>query len=804
MANGNSNPIDDRGTGYTIVPDPKPKPVQPTPPPAKAIKVEQAKAVEKVIPKGYKKEYYADGTIKRAWTEQTYRDFNANRQGRVLIEVPYAEHELQFSKAGKLTAEIVRSKYLESRGNKQEREGAYEARRYDYDVEGNITKYQEKEAIGTKRGTDKIKPIEVETYSKGKLASKIVTSYGAEGTGVVGRVAKTTQDFSKGVQTTEYFDRSTELRKVKGIPEPEKMEFPSIQYKGKEYPLLDKEFVPKELKEDVVKGKPEVLTATYKVGDKSYPAYKEVELPSIKVPVIETKAIKDSMVDFVPMKDIKMGPSEVKFDPFKTNIPTVKIEQPKADPLSGFKKRIEGIGKREEQFDKFMEESKGMGRIRGMASELTGGKGKPIEERSFVGQVAEKTVGGLMSWPIALGGAIPLATEKVLATGEALFHKETRKEVWPELKRTGKVTVKETYGYDIDTKEFKLTPEVASTYLTAGTFGLVGASGAILKGKGGAGIGKTRIKYESIETPVKYKGITIESGPRGKPLLGVSEGKPVLGTPKTNLAKVGEPYIVETPAQTSIVMKSVKTSVKEPIQAKQFTTGLDLMRLTEKTPSKFIQKQFIKETKTLSPKGVKEVLKAVKKEGGEIYGSFGARQQMPTIKTKLKPEQYAQHLQKKGELIYEPKAKLGEELGGVWTKYDIPKIKISKELKGVERSTIISHELIHHKTLKKIPEKVLRLEGKLPSEYQPSEIIARKFESPSKLFKAEVPTSRVPADIDIQLKVGQTKAETFAKDLTKTLKAKGEQVRISKKSPTLIEANITQLIYILLHHHLKN
>ena len=192
-----------------------------------------------------------------------------------------------------------------------------------------------------------------------------------------------------------------------------------------------------------------------------------------------------------------------------------------------------------------------------------------------------------------------------------------------------------------------------------------------------------KIRYEKLKIPrvkgeeVIYRGITAELGARGKPLIGITKKGLRLGTPEIKF-KVTKPFVVETPAQTAIVRKAFPKIFPEA-EAKKFSLQYKLMRATETTPSKFIQKQFIKETKTLTPKQIGEVLKFAEKEKATVYGSFPSRSQMP------------------------------KELG------------------------------------------------------------------------------RVPADIDIQLKVGGEAAAIKTQRLVSTLKKAGAKARIAKKSPTLIE-----------------
>jgi hypothetical protein len=145
-----------------------------------------------------------------------------------------------------------------------------------------------------------------------------------------------------------------------------------------------------------------------------------------------------------------------------------------------------------------------------------------------------------------------------------------------------------------------------------------------------------KISYQKLKVPtttgekILYRGITIEKGTRGKPLIGVAEGKINIGTPKIPLKKsyLKSGLIVETPAQTAIIRKSIPAKFPKSEVAK-FEKGLAITRSTELTPSRFVQRRFIQETKTLTPSGVKEVLKFSKKQKAQVYGSYAARQQMP-------------------------------------------------------------------------------------------------------------------------------------------------------------------------------
>jgi len=174
------------------------------------------------------------------------------------------------------------------------------------------------------------------------------------------------------------------------------------------------------------------------------------------------------------------------------------------NPLTGFEKRIEGIKTRESAFFG----SKGFQRIRDLANRATQfyplgmdiKNIKPVayEDKGFFGKTAELTASGFMSAPIAIGGMFPLIGEKIAATSEAIYHKETRGEVLSELGRAAKETIITTYN--------PTTPEGASTLVSAGLFALPMATGSILSGKGGFGPSFLKLKYESVKGTFKPKG----------------------------------------------------------------------------------------------------------------------------------------------------------------------------------------------------------------------------------------------------------------------------------------------------------
>jgi len=148
----------------------------------------------------------------------------------------------------------------------------------------------------------------------------------------------------------------------------------------------------------------------------------------------------------------------------------------------------------------------------------------------------------------------------------------------------------------------------------------------------GYGIKKMpKIKYDTFKVAVGkskvdtlYKGISWEYKSKGGGIIGISKGKVKLGTPKVNLKGTKGAFIPETPLQREILFKSLtKTQTLKPRLA------YNVMKTTYKTPSKFVQKKFILDSKTLTPKEIKTIIKWSKQNKAEVYGSFPARSQMP-------------------------------------------------------------------------------------------------------------------------------------------------------------------------------
>jgi len=132
----------------------------------------------------------------------------------------------------------------------------------------------------------------------------------------------------------------------------------------------------------------------------------------------------------------------------------------KTDP---FVERVDKLTERDRSFF----QSEGFKRIDRVANRVTqpgaylSGDYIPYEERGKLGKGAQLYVGGLMSWPIALGGAAISAGGKIAASVEGFSRKDTRKAVFEEYNRA---SYKNLETFD------PRTPQGLSTYATAATF----------------------------------------------------------------------------------------------------------------------------------------------------------------------------------------------------------------------------------------------------------------------------------------------------------------------------------------------
>ena len=152
---------------------------------------------------------------------------------------------------------------------------------------------------------------------------------------------------------------------------------------------------------------------------------------------------------------------------------------------------------------------------------------------------------------------------------------------------------------------------------------------------GGSILGKgPKPTYEVIKygkSPL-YRGIAFEygSGQRAVGIAGFKGRKPVLGTPTIDISGVTfgkKGYVPISPFETSTLLKSLgKTRPKAKGMIDPFVRG---SQITETQKSKFITELSRKGTKTLTPKGAKEVIKFAQRQDAMLYGSYTAEAQMP-------------------------------------------------------------------------------------------------------------------------------------------------------------------------------
>jgi hypothetical protein len=144
---------------------------------------------------------------------------------------------------------------------------------------------------------------------------------------------------------------------------------------------------------------------------------------------------------------------------------------------------------------------------------------------------------------------------------------------------------------------------------------------------------KTPVALRSFEIPTAegvktWKGIGFEFKQTGKALVGITDTGIALGRPKWNIPKetIAEQYTPFSPIETSIAKRSISGFTDAELT--RIESGTSLMKITETTKSKF-KSDFTRDIETLSPKGVETVLKFARKQKAEVYGSFGAKTQMP-------------------------------------------------------------------------------------------------------------------------------------------------------------------------------
>jgi len=197
---------------------------------------------------------------------------------------------------------------------------------------------------------------------------------------------------------------------------------------------------------------------------------------------------------------------------------------------------------------------------------------------------------------------------------------------------------------------FETISSKAATHMEKKGFAYVGGeiAGYYIGGKAiGKGVTEVtkrspvKLTAESLKVPTKkgettlWRGVGLEVKGKGRPLIGVKGYRPTVGTPKVDLSKAKGEFVVEGSASTKIVLKNLKSATKTPDEALKLKYGVDVMSKTYNVKSRYIQREFIKDTKTLSPKGVQEVIRFTKGEKGQLYGSFPARQQMPITHSRV-------------------------------------------------------------------------------------------------------------------------------------------------------------------------
>lgn len=278
--------------------------------------------------------------------------------------------------------------------------------------------------------------------------------------------------------------------------------------------------------------------------------------------------------------------------------------------------------------------SEGLKRIEQTASLLTGGQGKPINQRSEFGYQSQKLVSTTLSFPITAGGYAAATGEKIALTVQGLANKDTRSAVKQELFVDAPRKVATLFN--------PKTREGRSTYIAASVLALPETAGKVVSGQTGFGVPKAKISYAKLDLPTEkgtvnaYQGFSLEIGKSAQPLIGSSGGRLVAGTPKVDLkqASFKKGFLPETLTQSKIIKENIG-SIYKGAEAKKIELFPEVLKKTETVSSKFLQKKFMQETKTLSPAGVKKVLEFAKKEDATVYGSFSARQQLPEIKGRV-------------------------------------------------------------------------------------------------------------------------------------------------------------------------
>ena len=156
------------------------------------------------------------------------------------------------------------------------------------------------------------------------------------------------------------------------------------------------------------------------------------------------------------------------------------------------------------------------------------------------------------------------------------------------------------------------------------------------------GAGRGPITYQKVELPTETpgEGITAWQGLAtrgGRALIGKTPEGLVIGTPGPGnlpLAEFSRPgYFPQTKLETRIMASkgTLKALGYSPEEIEKITVGTKIMGMVEKQPSIFTQKEFTRQIKTLSPKGVDVVFNYAKANKGdivEIYGSISQQAQV--------------------------------------------------------------------------------------------------------------------------------------------------------------------------------
>lgn len=239
----------------------------------------------------------------------------------------------------------------------------------------------------------------------------------------------------------------------------------------------------------------------------------------------------------------------------------------------------------------------------------------------------EKPFGYLTGAPSvgAVGGAIGTFGVRVIGAPIEIFRKPvtSAKEIFYEFPK--KIITKPMETFREERKAFTEEPAGYTGALVGTYYTLKGAGRVYRKTIG------VKPVYEKIEiTKGKtYDVFGLQRGAGAYPLISKTpEGYLEFGRPKIDIiSQLRKGKIPETPLETALYLREAKKlyPTEEYGKIKAVRT---VVSVTEKVKSKFIG-TFPKETKTLTPKGTKIVREFAKKEEAEVYGSYGAKAQMP-------------------------------------------------------------------------------------------------------------------------------------------------------------------------------